>query len=138
MIARMGSGWQTVLADLSLILFMITAASVNDAKPQGVPPVIRPQLPAMGEPVAVWSAAAGGPSIRDWLARTAADPRLRLTILAPPAAAQAALELAQSAGRPARLVIEPGMQGSPLATLTYDQAGLAQPLPVQLPKEKMP
>lgn len=36
MIARAGSGWQTVLADLSLILFMVTAAAVQDAP--AVPP----------------------------------------------------------------------------------------------------
>ncbi len=32
-IARAGSGWQTVLADLSLILFMVMAAAVSDAHP---------------------------------------------------------------------------------------------------------
>ena len=132
MIARMGSGWQTVLADLSLILFMITAAAVNEAKsPTQQLPAAKPALPALGEPVAVWSAATGAPPLSDWLARTARDPRLRLTILAPPAAAQAALDLASASGRAARVLIEPGMQGAPLATLTYDQTGLAQPLPQQ-------
>jgi hypothetical protein len=141
MIARMGSGWQTVLADLSLILFMITAAAVSEAGPKRPPvPAASPALalPALGEPAAVWSAAPGMPPLKDWLARTATDPRLRLTILAPPAAAQAALDLAQASGRPARVVIEPGMLGAPLATLTYDQAGLAQPLPLAAVKETRP
>ena len=31
MIARVGSGWQTVLADLSIILFMIAASAVSQA-----------------------------------------------------------------------------------------------------------
>ena len=136
MIARMGSGWQTVLADLSLILFMITAAAVSEARPQ--PLAARPALPVLGEPVAVWSAAPGMPPLADWLARTATDPRLRLTILASPAAAPAALDLAHASSRPARVVIEPGMQGAPLATLTYDQPGMAQPLPPAAAKEKLP
>jgi hypothetical protein len=141
MIPRMGSGWQTVLADLSLILFMITAAAVSEVKqkPQPVAAAIpAPSLPALGEPAAVWSAAPGMPPLKDWLARTATDPRLRLTILASPAAAQHALNLAQASGRPARVLIEPGLTGAPLATLTYDQAGLAQPLPQAPAKETKP
>ena len=143
MIARMGSGWQTVLADLSLILFMITAGAVSDAKhlPPEVPVkalAIPAAIQAMGEPVAVWSAAPGMPPLKDWLARTATDPRLRLTILTSSVGAQAALDLAKVSGRAARVVIEPGMQGAPLATLTYDQAGLAQPLLPPAAKEKLP
>lgn len=119
MIAQNGSGWQTVLADLSLILFMITAAAVGEAPaPPPLPPLLA--LPALGEPVAVWRAVPGGPALTTWLAQTATDPRLRLTITAPSAAAQAALELSNTAGRPARVVLEPGTSGVPLATLTYD------------------
>ena len=127
MIARAGSGWQTVLADLSLILFMITAAAVAKTPARSAAPSL-PLLPALGSPVAVWSAAPGGPALTAWLAHNAADPRLRLTIVAPPAAAQAALALGAASGRPARVLIEPGMQGPPIATLTYDQGGLAQSL----------
>ncbi len=145
MIARAGSGWQTVLADLSLILFMVTAAVVSEdpgtARP--APPALpaRPALPALGEPVAVWSAAAGRPGLAEWLAATAHDPRLRVTIVASPVEAEAALQLARSAGRPARVLIEPDAQGPPLATLTYDQALVArglQPLTGQPAKEKAP
>jgi hypothetical protein len=124
MIARAGSGWQTVLADLSLILFMVTASAVSEA-PAAVPP---PLLPALGEPVAVWRHGEGAPALTDWLAVTAPDPRLRLTIIAGPAVGEAALALAASAGRPARVLLEPGFSGL-AATLTYDQAApLAQPL----------
>jgi len=129
MIARAGSGWQTVLADLSLILFMTTAAVVAESPaPPAPPPRAAPNLPALGEPVAVWSGAPGGPALTDWLAQTAQDSRLRLTILASPAEAQTALRLAAGAGRPARVLIEPEASGPPLATLTYDQALLAQGL----------
>ena len=129
MIARAGSGWQTVLADLSLILFMVTAAAVNDA------PVVPPSAgsaptapPALADPVAVWRGADAGELAR-WLKTQPADPRQRLTIVAPTNAAPLALELARGAGRPARVVIEPDGQGAPYATLTYDQsAGLARAL----------
>lgn len=62
MIARAGSGWQTVLADLSLILFMTTAAAVSEApaEPRTAAPV---RLPALGDPVAVWRAAPDSPTL---------------------------------------------------------------------------
>lgn len=142
MIARSGSGWQTVLADLSLILFMTTAAVVAEPPaPSAPPPRAAPSLPALGEPVAVWSGAPGGPALGDWLAQTAQDPRLRLTIVASPAEAAPALALAASSGRPARVLIEPEASGPPLATLTYDQALLAQGLQngsEQQPKDPKP
>ncbi len=124
MIARAGSGWQTVLADLSLILFMVTAAVVAEPGTTVAPspPHAVPALPALGEPVAVWSSAPGAPALGDWLARTGQDPRLRLTIVAAPPDAQGALTLAAQAGRPARVLIEPEASGPPLVTLTYDQA----------------
>ena len=119
MIARTGSGWQTVLADLSLILFMITAAAASEL-PTAPPAPPSPVLPALGEPVAVWRAGPGGPSLRDWLASSGPDPRLRLTILAGPDQAQMALAMAAGAGRPARILLEPQV-GVPSAMLTYDQ-----------------
>lgn len=131
MIARAGSGWQTVLADLSLILFMTTAAAVSDAPGEAVPAPAVPQsasLPALAQPVAVWTAASGGPDIRQWLAAAGGDPRLRLTILAPAQASAEALALATAAGRPARIVLDPDRSGPAQAMLGYDQSGLAQTL----------
>ena len=118
MIARAGSGWQTVLADLSLILFMITAAAASEL-PVAPPVPVSVILPALGEPVAVWRAGPGAPTLQTWLTSSAPDPRLRLTIMAAPEQASAALVLAASAGRPARILLEP-QAGLPSATLTYD------------------
>lgn len=136
MIVRAGSGWQTVLADLSLILFMIMASAVNEAP--AAAPIAAPTpnvLPALGDPVALWRQAPGAPPLRDWLASAAPDPRLRLTIIAPPAEAEAALALSASASRPARVLIEPGSNGV-VAALTYDQAApLAQGLQPVTAKE---
>lgn len=125
MIARMGSGWQTVLADLSLILFMVTATAVSDLPPRAPkpPPSARVTLPALGDPVAVWRAAAGGPSLAEWLAAQPQDPRQRLTLVAAPADGPAVLSQAAKLPRPARVLIEPGLSSPPYATLTYDSGG---------------
>ncbi|GAA4775098.1 hypothetical protein [Novosphingobium ginsenosidimutans] len=121
MIARAGSGWQTVLADLSLILFMVTAAAVSEAPTQPSPPPPAPvTLPALGEPVAIWRAAPGGPRLTEWLASQPADPRQRLTLVAAPADGPALLAEAAALPRPARVLIEPGLSGPPYAALTYD------------------
>jgi hypothetical protein len=118
-IARMGSGWQTVLADLSLILFMITATAVSDG-PVEAPPPLPIIVPALGEPVAVWRSAPAGPSLPDWLATQPDDPRQRLTLVTAPANGPAVLAEAARLPRPARVVIEPDLAGPPYAALTYD------------------
>lgn len=136
MIARAGSGWQTVLADLSLILFMVMASAVNEAPASAPPPPA--MLPALGDPVALWRAGAGSPPLKDWLASAAPDPRLRLTIMAPLTEAEAALTLAAEAGRPARILIDPAATGL-IAALTYDQPPpLAQGLQSEPAKEINP
>ncbi|MBS0481431.1 MAG: hypothetical protein JSR96_04645 [Proteobacteria bacterium] len=108
------------MTDLSLILFMITAAALRDA-PATLATAPPPVLPALGEPVAVWRSGDKAPPLALWLAVQGADPRLRLTVVAPLDSAGQALSLVRTAGRPARLVIEPGGSGEPYAALTYDQ-----------------
>ncbi len=125
--ARIGSGWQTMMADLSMVLFMISAAAVGDAPAPQAPPV-KVALPALGDPVAVWRGTDAA-ALRQWLAGQGGDPRQRLTIVASQASASAALGLASAAGRPARVLIEPEAAGQPYAALTYDQdPELARPL----------
>ncbi len=133
MIARAGSGWQTVLADLSLILFMVTASAVSEA-PAASPIPKREVLPALGEPVAQWRQGPDAPALKEWLA-AANDPRLRLMIVASPTEAASALALAKASGRPARVLIEPDSSGV-MAALTYDQGPvLAQGLQHSVAKE---
>jgi hypothetical protein len=151
MIARsVGGGWQTILADLSLILFMVTASALanapdgplgtgdGDAKPrQGPPPAPKPgpvPHPAImplpqAEPVAVWRAGAGVPSLPRWLDDVARDPRLRLTITvhyAPggrSAALAQALRLDAGAGARAgnaRIIVEPGQPAGASAAVAFD------------------
>ncbi len=97
------SSWQTILADLSLILFMVTASALANTSdgPLGndhddpdaprhaaQPPPPRPPAPApspivpsaRADAVGVWRPAPGAPPLGRWLADVARDPRLRLTI----------------------------------------------------------
>ena len=95
--APISAGWQTILADLSLILFMVTAAALANAPDGPMGPftpepintqrrpeaALRPHIAASarGEPVGVWSDGPGVPPLADWLAQQGRDPRLRITIL---------------------------------------------------------
>lgn len=122
--ARAGTGWQYLMTDLSLILFMITAAALREA-PASVP--ASAAVPAEGEPVALWREGPGSPGLAAWLADNGTDPRLRLTIYAAPAEADLAMALAQQGGRPARIVLDPGLSGPAFAALAFDR-GMARPL----------
>jgi hypothetical protein len=117
MIARPGqTGWQTILADLALILFMICASALSVAEgpapaadkaraaPLRAPPSHRPiPSPRRNRP-SRWGcgARAGAPPLAQWLADQAADPRLRLSIVVRYAtrtgAREAALEQAAALG----------------------------------------
>ena len=126
--ARVGTGWQTLFADLSIILFMVTAAAVSEESEPPVPS-------AQGTPLALYRAEAGAPPLADWLAAQGPDPRQQLSIVAhyapggqeaALAQAQALLHTAGAAGVQARLVVEPGAGGI-VAALAYDDP-LAQDL----------
>lgn len=159
MIARMAStGWQTILADLSLILFMVTASALANAPdgPLGPPgdqspdakpapkraaapvpkPVITPAMPV--EPVGVWRSAPGAPPLAQWLNDVGRDPRLRLSITVHygaggrKAALAQALRLDAAAGShaaDARMVVEPGLPAGASAVLSYDAAGTQLAVP---------
>ena len=147
MIARtVSTGWQTILADLSLILFMVTAAALANAPdgPLGTdevnphaaraaphkaphPPVITAAPKA--EPVGVWRSGPGAPDLQQWLNEVARDPRLRLTIIvhyAPGGRDRALLDAAKldraagPRGNTARIVIEPGEPEGASAVVEFD------------------
>lgn len=126
-------GWQTTLADLALILFMVTAAAMAekpDAADAAAEPVVAgAPVPAGGEPLAIYRVAPNAPPIGEWLASQPRDPRQHLTIVARHAggdaadAARGALALAKeaaAAGRDARIVIEPAERGDLIAVLDFD------------------
>jgi hypothetical protein len=121
---RAGTGWQTTLTDLALILFMITASALS-AMHEGTAAPPSPQA----EPMAVWRSGPQAPPLDAWLAEQPRDPRQMLTIRAAyaPGGQGAALDeairiarAAGSAGMAARIVVEPGAGGTS-ATLAYDR-----------------
>lgn len=141
MSGRASVGWQTAMADLSLILFMVTAAAVS-REPAGAqshgggvkgPPAALAPSP-QGEALAVYLDAPGAPPLADWLAQQSSDPRQQVTITvrygAAPAGQQRALAAAArlvgeagKAGRSARVVIEPGA-GPARVVIAFDSPRL--------------
>lgn len=145
MSGRATVSWQTSLADLSLILFMVTAAAVSKPPPQPISgamggkdqPPVRQGLaapPQVAEPLSVYIVMPGAPPLQHWLAEQAPDPRQQLTITTHYDAARGAsreaalleaMRLAREAARaglPARLVLEPGT-GDTRAVLAFDAPG---------------
>ena len=142
MIQSGNGGWQTTIADLALILFMVSAAALAQsddaaaiaAPPPPPPPAIDMQspLPAMAEPVAIYRAGEGMPPLGEWLAAQAPDSRQQLTIVArysaggvdgTSAAAMALAQGAHAAGWQPRIMLEPGQGDDVLAVIGYDSAG---------------
>ena len=137
MIARLSAGWQTTIADLALILFIVTAAAI-DGQPNRADSASSP--PASGEPLAIYRAGEDAPPLPQWLAEQTPDGRQFLTIVArypegdAAAAAGRALALAdqaRAAGTTARIVLEPGDTEDLTATLAFDRpdAVVARSLP---------
>ena len=124
-------GWQFVLADLSLILFLTTAAALSQEGDTGAGSAAGaspPSIPDAGM-TALYVVQPGAPSFADWLNSAARDPRERLTIsaqyIAGERAAQArdALELvslAERSGFAARLVLTPSMESRIAASFAFD------------------
>lgn len=133
---RAGTGWQYLLADLSLILFIVTAAALSRTS-DGPAAALSPQ----GEPLAFYRADDGAPPLGQWLRDQSPDPRQQLTIVAQYAPgrqvealdrAGALAREAGAAGTRARIVVEPGAGGT-TASLAFDApqaASLAQDLPL--------
>ena len=126
----LGTGWRTVLTELSLILFMVTASVLPDQPVAnaavGAKPAPKAPMPPgeRSQPVAVWRPGQGAPPLKQWLAN--ADTRmllsLRVTYRQDQAAAVArAATLATAAGdRPLRVLVEPAAADTVEATLAYD------------------
>lgn len=141
MIVRAGTGWQYALADLSLILFLVTASALAQANSaaKSLPSTLKPAPIAAAfttEPVAVWSAGEGAPLLADWLAEVAADPRLEVQIVVrfsdsrrDVAVAQAVQLVAEGGPRAsaARILVEPGESSGASVSLTYASEGFTPP-----------
>lgn len=142
MTVRVGTGWQTTIADLSMILFMLTASAVTHQKPQAKAASVAAtsamhapiQPAARSEPTAIWIAGEGAPPLGRWLAQQPRDSRQQVTVTATyaPGALNEALAQAQALARQAgdaRVVVEPGAPGVRVV-IGYDapEARVARPL----------
>lgn len=126
MIPRLAGGWQTTLADLALILFIVGVAGLN--APAAQAPELRPS--EQGEASAIYRAGTDAPPIAEWLAEQAPDERQHLTIVARYRPGEADLAASQAvaladqageAGRAARIIIEQGEGNETLALLAFDR-----------------
>jgi hypothetical protein len=138
-----GSGWQLILADLALILFLVTLSALplteSDAASRGFAARIardedigRPAPPPeIAAAQALYRPVAGGPGLGEWLASQPRDPRATLTVFARHpaggeaaawAAARALVSEAQASGVPVRTIITAGNEADLYASLAYDMA----------------
>jgi len=131
MIVRAGTGWQTMLADLCLILFIVTASALNpeNGRKQDDHKVTAVEASPQAEPLSVYRTGRDAPPLGQWLAAQGSDPRQLLTIVSTyrpgrqaeaMATAENLARQADAAGRTARIVVEPG-SGDASATLAFDQ-----------------
>lgn len=113
-------GWQVILADLSLILFISTATALGN-QPANTLPSTHSQT--------VFSARLEGGNLADWLASYAPDARerLRIVIFYRPGGLDAALSRAASAvritaaaGRAASVTLEEGAAEGMTAIYAFD------------------
>lgn len=146
MTTRLSQTWQITLADLSLILFIISASAVSleknkpaEDKAQATAPE-QQDLPkanspakerAAVAPVAFFRDVGDDAALGDWLSRYAADPREQLTIRATYANGEfgKALERTsalasetQAAGKFPRIVIEEGAKTNIIASFAFEGA----------------
>ncbi|MBI1402532.1 MAG: hypothetical protein GC147_04905 [Porphyrobacter sp.] len=135
-----GHGWQLILADLALILFLVTLSALpaagagagrirSDAaaRDEEAAPV-RP-APEVAAAQALYRPVAGGPGLGTWLAGQPRDPRATLTVFArhrpggEAAAWAGARRLsaeARARGVTVRTIIAPGGTTELYASLAYD------------------
>ena len=129
MTSRKPNGWQIILADLALILFLVTLAGFIAVRGKNSSAAQHVQTAALQGVFRPGPAA----SLTDWLAMQDADGRMRLTIFARydgerNAAiwenAQTLAAEANSAGINARVVLERGRDSDLYAAFAYDDLAL--------------
>lgn len=122
------SGWQVVLADLALILFLVTLAALA-AGPEGDDRsrIAKPEIAASQ---ALYREVEDGPTLAQWLDQRPADPRATLTILGQHTGgddamiwdrAEAMARQARGRGFRVRVVIGEGEVSDLYASLAYDE-----------------
>ncbi|MEP3422249.1 MAG: hypothetical protein ABJN35_10980 [Erythrobacter sp.] len=136
MISRNASSWQLILADLSLILFLLTLSALANESGDGSDDTaldFEDDADAthaeFASSQALFRATPSGPTIQEWLSEQPLDPRATLTVFAvyAPGEEQAVWEQAQVFAKDAsdarfavRVVITSGDVNDIYASLAYD------------------
>ncbi|WP_298307492.1 hypothetical protein [uncultured Erythrobacter sp.] len=128
MMSRENHGWQLVLADLSLILFLVTLTALVNTSSESTASVTR--APYVAPAQALFRPTLRGPSLPEWLAEQPRDPRSTLTIIAQHRGEdqdvmwQDAQLMAASVAHSdvaVRVVITKGKESDLYASLAYDE-----------------
>lgn len=136
---REGTGWQLILADLALILFLLTLSALPAAEAESGRKLAdseasekdarRAAATEIAAAQALFRPVADGPSLTEWLANQPRDPRATLTVFVryQSGGEAAAWELAQllareaeAGGVPVRSIITAATEDDIYASLAYD------------------
>lgn len=127
MSGRDPASWQLILADLSLILFLVaTTALVQQAEDHDT----QPRTPAAAPAQAIYRPGAGTPEFSAWLEAQALDPRISASIVATYLSgaedqawqnARALADQARATGLETRIVMREGERADLYASLAYDR-----------------
>lgn len=80
MTTRNTPSWQLILADLALILFLVTLWSLAGSEANGADEPAKPDTPQVSPAQSLFRPSPGGPTLAEWLAERPRDPRATLTI----------------------------------------------------------
>lgn len=125
MTGRGAPGWQLILADLALILFLVTLSALASEDARAPASATTPIEPAQ----ALYRPSPQAPSLREWLAERPRDPRATLTIFAQHSdatreqiwqEAQVLAGEAEASGFAVRVVLSRGSRSDLYASLAYD------------------
>ena len=128
MISRATTGWQTITADLALILFLITAQAAADPAEHSSPVASERHPTAESTSALAVHYPARGEDISDWLRETMTDRRQVATIsieygtgarAGALAEGDRLLGLAETAGVGARLMVVPGAADQTIVAVDY-------------------
>lgn len=135
MTSRDTAGWQLILADLALILFLVTVSALASSAEEESDSETRTSSAPDREPTSVAPSQAlyrpgpDAPSITEWLDRQSPDPRATLSVVAlhQPGGERGAWDAAQELAQQARvaqvrvrIVVQPAAQTDLYASLAFD------------------
>lgn len=133
MIRSSFTSWQVTLADLSLILFLVTLAGIAPASDSSGGEEMREMTPSQ----ALFQSGLDSPNFTEWLAMQHLDDRMTLMIhVQHPAGDQEwafveamhMVDAARSASVASRVVIDQGRQRASYASLGYDLPQISPPM----------